>query len=122
MRHVLAAILLSTIIGCAKPEPPPSRAGYWVEALRAPDVTVRKKAAFTLGNLATTDPAVVPALIGAMKDADAGVRCEAILALMKGGAEAKEAIPILTAIQKRDRDARVCSYAARALVELQRRP
>jgi HEAT repeat protein len=46
-----------------------------------------------LGNIGPGDPAALPALTGALKDADAGVRCEAVLALLKYGPGAKEAIP-----------------------------
>jgi HEAT repeat protein len=79
---------------------------------------VRKKAAFTLGNIGPSDPAVLPALTGALKDADAGVRCEAVLALLKYGPGAEEAIPELTEVQAKDRDARVRAYAARAVEKL----
>jgi len=91
----------------------------WAEALRDRDARVRKKAAFTLGNIGPSDPAVLPALMGALTDADAGVRCEAILALLKYGPGAREAIPALTEIQEKDRDARVRAYAAQALEKLQ---
>jgi HEAT repeat protein len=57
-------------------------------------------------------------LIGALKDADAGVRCEAILALLKYGPAAKEVIPPLTEVQEKDHDAKVRAYAAKALEKL----
>jgi len=88
------------------------------EVLRDPDIALRKKAAFTLGNIGPTDPAVLPALIGALKDPEAGVRREAILALVKCGPEAREAVPILEELHQRDRDAQVRDYAGRALEKL----
>jgi HEAT repeat protein len=91
----------------------------WARALRDPDAIVRKKAAFTLGNIGTSDPAALPALIGALKDADAGVRREAILGLLKFGPAAKQAIPALAEIQHEDRDDRVRIYARKALENLQ---
>jgi HEAT repeat protein len=118
MRRILLVILLIALSGCGRAQPTMA-GGKWAEALRDPDAMVRKKAAFTLGNIGPSDPAVLPALIGALTDADAGVRCEAILALPKCGPAAKEAIPALTAAQNHDRDARVRSYAAKALEKLQ---
>jgi HEAT repeat protein len=92
--------------------------GKWAEALRGPDAKVRRNAAFTLGNIGPSDPAVLPALLGAVKDADAGVRCEAILALLKYGPAAREAIPELTEVRQKDRDPKVRAYAARAVDKL----
>jgi HEAT repeat protein len=90
----------------------------WAEALRDPDPKVRKKAAFTLGNIGPSDPAVLPALLEALRDKDAQVRCEAILALVKYGTQAQEAVPPLTELRDRDPDGRVRSYAAKALERL----
>jgi HEAT repeat protein len=108
--------------GCGKAQP--TLAGgkpvsYWVKVLRGPDAKLRKKAAFKLGNVGPTDATVLPALVRALKDADAGVRCEAILAVLKCGDEAKEAVPALTEVQRQDRDAKVRAYAAKALEKLQ---
>jgi hypothetical protein len=47
------------------------------------------------------------------------VRCEVILALVKFGAGAGEAVPTLTDLRLHDRDAQVRAYAARALDKLQ---
>ena len=91
----------------------------WVRALSDPNPKLRKKAAEKLGNVGSSDPAVVAALCRALQDQDADVRCEAILALVKVGPDAKEAIEPLKAIGRQDRDPRVRSYAARALEKLQ---
>jgi HEAT repeat protein len=117
MKRALAVILLIAFSGCDRPQPPMA-GSKWAEALHDPDAKVRKRAAFTLGNIGPSDAAVLPALIGALKDADAGVRCEAILALVKYGAGAREAVPALTEVQEKDRDARVRAYAAKALDKL----
>ncbi len=116
--HILVGFSLVLPIGCGK-APPPTRVNYWVEALRAPDARVRKKAAFTLGNLNATDSAVVPALQASLRDTDAAVRREAILALMKCGSIAVEALPSLTEMSQRDPDALVRTYAAKAVQRLQ---
>jgi HEAT repeat protein len=117
MRRILVVTLLILLSGCAGPKP--TMAGSkWAEALRDPDARVRKKAAFTLGNIGPSDSAVLPALVGGLKDTDGGVRCEAILALVKYGPGAREAIPALTEVRDNDRDAKVRDYAAQALEKL----
>jgi HEAT repeat protein len=118
MRHTLLVILLISLSGCGGAQPPLA-GGKWSEALRDADAKLRKKAAFTLGNIGPSDPAVLPALTGALKDPDAGVRCEAILALLKCGPGAREAVAALEEVRQRDRDAQVRAYAAKALAKLQ---
>jgi HEAT repeat protein len=54
-------------------------------------------------------------LIEALKDSDPGVRCEAILALLKCRLEVNQAIPELTEVQNKDPAAKVRSFAAKAL-------
>jgi HEAT repeat protein len=111
-------ILLS---GCGQ-QPPITAHGkpvsHWVEAVRDPDAKVRRKAVIELGHVGTADPAALPALIEAVKDRIPVVRCEAILALSNLGPAAEDAIPILQAAQK-DADARVRTYAGKALQRIQ---
>jgi HEAT repeat protein len=124
MRLILPAILVILLGGCSgKPTPDSSaRVPHWIEALRQPDAKQRKQAAFKLGNLGLTDPAtVVPALIGALKDADPAVRSEVILALLKCGPAAKQALPQLSEVQQQDGDAQVRSYAAKARAKIESR-
>jgi HEAT repeat protein len=122
MRLFLAAAVVVVLSGCG--QTPPTLAGgkpvgYWVRALQDPDARLRQKAAAKLGNVGPADAAVLPALLGALEDRDPGVRCEAMRALVKFGPEAGEAVPILTAMRQRDRDARVRAHAAQALRKLQ---
>jgi|YelNatPaOPRAMG01_1025707.scaffolds.fasta_scaffold245539_2 HEAT repeat protein len=117
MKRLVIALLLTSLIGCGK-APPTTRVNYWVQTLHANDAKLRKKAAFTLGNLGTVDPGVVPALRGALTDADAAVRCEAILALLKCGPAAAEAVPALQHLQQHDPNAQVRRYAAQAVEKL----
>ena len=120
MVRILVISLLISLSGCNQ-APPTLAGGTWAKALRNHDAKLRKKAAFTLGNIGPSDPAVLPALIGALKDTDPAVRCEAILALLKLGPAAKDAIPVLTQAQ-RDKDARVRSYATKALEKIRNGP
>jgi HEAT repeat protein len=116
---VLAVTLPILLLGGCDTAQPTLAGAKWAKALRDPDARMRRKAAFTLGNIGPSDAAVLPALMEALKDPVAEVRCEAILALMKCGSQARAAIPALTDVQDKDRDARVRSYAAKALRRLQ---
>jgi HEAT repeat protein len=115
---ILLLVILFCLGGCGTSHPP--LAGRkWADIVRAPDAKLRRKAAFTLGNIGPSDPAVIPALMGALQDRDAAVRCEAVLALLKCGVEAKPAVPVLTQLGQRDPDPKVRSYAVRAAERLQ---
>jgi HEAT repeat protein len=119
MRRIVLVMVFIWLSGCSRTQP--AMAGSkWADALHDADAKVRKKAAFTLGNIGPTDPAVLPALLGALKDADAGVRCEAILALLKCGPEAKDAVPVLQEMERHDPDQRTRRYAAEGREKLQR--
>jgi HEAT repeat protein len=121
IRHTLALALLAVAVaafGCSRATP--TLAGgkpvnHWIEALQSPDAATRKHAVAKLGNVGPADPAAFPALLGALKDRDAGVRREAILAVMKCGPDAKDAVRVLTDLRENDRDSKVREYAAKAL-------
>ncbi len=117
MKRFWFVVLMLALAGCAK-APPKMAGAKWANALRDSDPRVRRKAAFTLGNIGPNDPAVLPALTGALKDLDAGVRREAVLALTKYGPGAQEAVATLTDLQEHDPDAQVRDYAVRALRKL----
>ena len=117
MRRILLIVVLIALSGCGRVQPTMA-GGKWAAALRDPDAQVRRKAAFTLGNIGSSDPAALPALIGALRDADAGVRGEAILALPKCGAAAKTAVPALDDLKARDPDPGVRRYAGEALEKI----
>jgi HEAT repeat protein len=119
----LAVLLIVAACGCGTSEP--TLAGgkpvsYWVEQLQHSDAAKRKLAVQKLGNVGSTQPAVVPGLLGALKDRDAIVRREAILALLKCGPAAQDAVPAITDLRDHDRDATVRSHAAKALEALQK--
>jgi HEAT repeat protein len=118
MQRVLLLVLLLALAGCSKGQPPLA-GSKWAEALHKGDVQLRRKAAFTLGNIGPSDPAVLPALIRALKDNDAEVRTQAILSLVKLGPAAHEAVPALTELARRDRNPQVRTCASQALAKLQ---
>jgi HEAT repeat protein len=118
---ILIAASVVSAAGCtARPEPTMAHGhpvAHWVDATRDADPRVRKKAVDVLGNLGTSDPAVVHALAAALKDRDAAVRREAAQALLKLGPAAREAAPALREAAK-DPDARVRAAAAQAVEKL----
>jgi HEAT repeat protein len=121
-RVLLTAVLVAAVAGCG-PATPTLAGGkpatHWVEALKDPNDIVRKKAAFELGNVGPTDAAAFPALKDALKDAAPAVRREAIKALVKFGAKAKDALPDLQEMEQNDPDAAVRGDAAQLVQKLQ---
>jgi HEAT repeat protein len=120
-RFSLGIVLIVCLSGC-RPAAPPLSGGkpvsHWLEALKDPNPQQRKTAVFKLGNIGPTNPAVGPALLEALKDGDAAVRREAILAWMKFGPGAREAVGALTELQHRDPDGQVRTCAGQALHKL----
>jgi HEAT repeat protein len=124
MRWLLLTSLLLLPAGCGRAPPTLAHGkpvAYWFEALRHPDARERKKAVQVLGNVGAADPAVLPALTGAVKDRDSGVRSEAVLALLKMGPAAEAATPALREAE-RDRDPQIRTYATRALERIRGGP
>jgi HEAT repeat protein len=109
--------LAIALCGCGQALPPMAGA-KWAAALRDPNARVRRKAAFTLGNIGPSHAAVLPALVAALEDADGGVRCQAILGLVKYGPAGRLAIPSLGRLQQKDPEIKVRQYAARAIEQL----
>jgi len=123
MRISIVVVLLIASSGCSSKSRPILAGGRpvndWVRALSDPNPALRKKAADKLGNVGSNDPAVVAALCGGLQDQDADVRCAVILAFVKIGPVAKEAIGPLKAMGRQDGDPRVRSYAAKAVERLE---
>jgi HEAT repeat protein len=123
MKAVIAIAAISVgMAGCTKA---PALSGgkpaeYWIKAARAPDAATRKTAVCKLGNAGAPDAEAWAALSGALRDKNAGVRREAILALMKCGRRAEEVVPILRELQQRDPDTQVRGDAGKAVQKLAR--
>jgi HEAT repeat protein len=116
-----SVVALAVLSGCGPAEPPLSggkSVQHWLQALQHRDPKHRQEAVIKLGNAGASDAAVLPALVGALKDSDARVRCEAILAVLKCGPSAQEAVPALTEVMHHDKDTKVRSYAAKAVEKL----
>jgi HEAT repeat protein len=114
----LVAVLGLLAPGCEPPQP--TLAGgksvqHWFQALQSRDPRTRREAVYKLGNVGSADSQAVPAVLNALRDADAGVRREAILATIKFGAEARAALPELAEMQQHDQDSKVREYARKAL-------
>lgn len=114
---VLIGLLTAT--GCGPPDAPLTAGGhpvaYWLAELGKPDAKARAKAVKELGRVGPADPAAIPAVTGALKDRDAGVRKAAVLALLNLGPAAVEALPVLVEASTKDADPAVRSHAAKAV-------
>src|SRR5262249_6782654 len=120
--HLLLVFACSLAPGCAQPQP--TFAGgkpieHWLKALESRDPKTRKEAVRKLGNVGSADPAAFPAVLGALNDPDTGVRREAIIAMLKFGAQAREAVPVLTELKRQDKDSRVRECAEKALESIE---
>jgi HEAT repeat protein len=122
MRILVLLAAVSLLSGCSKASPTLSGGKpieHWIKALNDPDGATRRTAVQKLGNVGPADPAVFPALLGALDDGDADVRCDVILALLKFGPKAKDASVALAEIRQRDPDAKVRAYAVKALAKIE---
>src|SRR5262249_8547090 len=121
-RSTLTALAIG-LAACGCSPTKPTQAGgkpvsHWVQELKNPDAKVRRHAIAKLGNVGPKDASALPAVRDSLADADAGVRAEAIQAVMKFGAAAKEAESQLVALEKSDPSAQVRQYAGKALARL----
>ncbi|MFL5338969.1 MAG: HEAT repeat domain-containing protein [Gemmataceae bacterium] len=117
---MLAAAVVS---GCGRSDGPLTAGGqpvsYWLADLNKPDPRSRKKAVKELGHVGAAHPAAIPAVIGALKDHDATVRMEAVVALLNLGRAGKQAEPQLADMSKSDPDKRVREYAVKAVERIE---
>ena len=114
-------LLTLAMVGCGHAEMPLAGGkpvSYWVVCISDADSKLREQAVVKLGNVGNTDAAVFPALTNALDDREPAVRRAAILALMKFGPGAEEAVPRLRELRLKDPDAQVREYAGRAVERL----
>jgi len=123
---LLAALCMGATVlpaGCSNNQEPLTAGGkpvsHWVEALKSPDAKLRKTAVKKLANVGAANPAAVPALAGALKDRDAGVRAEAALGLLRVGPDAKGAAAALQEAARKDTNPTVRAHAGKALAKVQ---
>jgi HEAT repeat protein len=124
-RMTLAMLCVSSLAGCHSDQPllaGGKPVGHWIERSRDSDDKVRREAIAKLGNVGNADPAVLPALIVALKDKNPAVRREAIIGIVKYGTGSSEAHESLKAIQASDPDSNVRDLAARAIEKVGREP
>jgi HEAT repeat protein len=116
---LLVVLTVALASGCARKSGPVTAGGRpaaeWAANLTSSDPAVRKKAARELGHIGAADKAAVPALVGALKDKDAGVREAAVLALLAIGPPAVDAAPALTEVRDRDPNPKVRQEAGKAV-------
>ena len=115
------AVLAVLLAGCGQTATPLSGGKpveHWVKVIQGPDAGLRKTAVCKLGNAGAPDAEAWTALKGALRDRDTAVRREAILAIMKCGPRAQEAIPVLAELARQDPDAQVRQFAGKAAKKL----
>jgi HEAT repeat protein len=91
---------------------------HWVDELKRTDPKARRFALAALQAVGASDPAAVPAIVGALKDRDATVRDAAVIALLNIGSAAKDGVGALHEA-KNDKDASVRAHAAAALERIE---
>ena len=123
-RNLIAALCCMfalSLMGCAKSPELLSVSGkpieFWLDALNAPntDAKQRLKAVRALSNVGSAHPKAIPALIEALEQTDAAVRGEVVLALLKIGPAAKEALAALERISESDKDTKIRDFAKEAI-------
>jgi HEAT repeat protein len=121
LRLTWILICAAAIAGCGQNEAPLAGGktiGHWIQAAGDPNVEVRLVAITKLGNAGNADPEVLPTLTAALKDRDAHVRREAIVAIFKYGPGAEPAADALAIAQNTDPNPKVREYASRALQKM----
>ena len=107
-------IAASKVLDDAK-ELPPDALPVLVQSLRDPNATVRKNAASALDIYESKGTKALSALIAALKDPDRDVRFEVVDAITSMGTWAKDALPPLAEVIRKDTDAGIRRNAVRAL-------
>lgn len=117
----LCCMVTLSQIGCGKSPELLSVSGkpieFWLDALKAAntDAKQRLKAVHALSNVGRAHPKAIPALIEALEQTDPAVRGEVVLALLKIGPSAKEALAALDRVSQSDKDTQVRGFAEMAI-------
>ncbi len=123
IRVALLVLTHSLLEGCANHEPIAIKAGgrdvaAWIADLDHRDPRVRRQAVLKLGNILDADPAVAPALAGALRDRDPIVRRDAIFAVVKLKSPTPAILDQVSRIAESDHDPKLRDIATRALEKL----
>ena len=125
-RLVIFGFVASLLTGCGAKEPYRSggRTGaYWMQALKQPDVKLRRKAALKIGPIMVTHDACRSAAIEALRDEDAQVRLAAIRLLkVYATSHAASVAPALRRLEQTDPDLAVRQAAKLAIQEFDKQP
>ncbi len=121
-RRIKTAVtfVLFSAAGCSSSEQTPMLAGgrevnSWLVALHDPQPKVRRQAVLKLGNVGDADPAAAEGLADALRDTDALIRSDAVLAIAKLTKPSETILAQLRVMSGSDRDARVRDYAQKAI-------
>ena len=125
VRFAVLSIALVCFAGCGKKSPELLSVSdkpieFWLDTLRdgGTDSQQRVKAVKALSNVGPAHSAAIPALINTLDSPDRALRDEAVLALLKNGAHAKQALPVLQRIAQSDKEANVRSHAEKAIAKI----
>jgi HEAT repeat protein len=114
------AIALFGACGCARTEQGPILAGgrevkSWLADLHDRKPQVRRQSVLKLGNVGDSDPAAAEGIAEALRDTDALVRRDAILAAAKLTRPGETILAQLRAMSQSDRDTLVRDHATKAM-------
>lgn len=118
---MLCGMVSLSLIGCGKSPELLSVTGkpieFWLEALKTPSTEVKQrlKAVQALSNVGSAHPQAIPTLIEALEQTDSAVRGAAVLALLKIGPSAKDALPVLERISESDKETQIRGFAEKAI-------
>jgi hypothetical protein len=117
---VLAVAVAVVLTGCRGEERGPILLGgrevkSWVADLHNPRPQVRRQAVLKLGNVGDTDPAIAEGLARALKDPDALVRRDAVVAVTRLKEPSEAIWEHLKSMSRSDKDARTRELAEKAI-------
>jgi len=117
-------VVLLAVSGCKREVDGPILAGgrevkSWLADLHNPKPQVRRLAVLKLGNAGDADPSVAEGLAEALRDADALVRRDAVLAVAKLTKPGKTVLGQLRVMSDTERDNLARDYARKAIAHFE---